>query len=317
MRNGIGAVASRNVIHVAAALWWSVGLVLAGPLPCPRDLADPFVPDAVMPRGPHAGKCLDTSEQRSIRTLTVPEAAIYGLAPDSTRLVIANLRHAGRFWIAEIRPDAIEDVILQLEYFPAIVPAAHTQLRFRFRAGAGPRLVSQIGAREDSARIQDLVYSVEAVSIVDGEAYDLLKGTAAQFGTAYRFVSLQDRYRQMVTRAHHRVEQIRLKLAPEQRKGVLARAIQDSDRAQMKRVYHTLALNCTTELIRAIDRGIHPDLGYRALAASTFYINGIPTLCKGALALRGLIDRERGGRLADLDREGFEDTVPRGATTLP
>src|SRR5512139_2576021 len=99
---------------------------------CTLDPADPFEPHASMPRGPFAGRCLDTSEQRSIRILSPVQAAAYGLAPDRDRiLAIANLRHAGRYWVAEIDPEAVEEVILQIEHFPAIVPAAHTQFCFR------------------------------------------------------------------------------------------------------------------------------------------------------------------------------------------
>src|SRR5262249_23177006 len=155
----------------------------------------PFEPHAAMPRGPFAGKCLDTSEQRSIRILPPERAMTYGLTADNERIVIANVRHAGRWWVAEIQPAAVDDVIFMIEYFPPVVPAAHTQLRFRFRSGLGPRLVPQTGGPDSSApRLTDLVYSVEAVSLVHGEAYDLVKGAQDHYGIAYRFVSLEDRY---------------------------------------------------------------------------------------------------------------------------
>src|SRR5262245_61129481 len=116
--------------------WLAVAMIAALPAwaraQCSLDPADPFEPRAAMPRGPFAGRCLDTSEERSIRILSPAEAAPYGLTPDSDRaFVIANVRHAGRYWVAQIDPSAAEDVVFQVEYFPAIVPAAHTQLCFR------------------------------------------------------------------------------------------------------------------------------------------------------------------------------------------
>jgi hypothetical protein len=290
--------------------WLAVAmLVLALPTParavCTLDPNDPFEPHASMPRGPFAGRCLDTSEQRSIRILSPDQAAAYGLTPDRDRIfVIANLRHAGRYWVAEIDPQAVEEVILQVEYFPAVVPAAHTQLCFRFRPGQAPRLVPQIGPADSGAtRLTDLVYSVEAAYLIHGEPYDLVKGTQDHYATAYRFVSLETRYRQMVLHEHHRVEQIRLKLAPEERRRLLIRVLRDSDAAQLGRMYDTLGLNCTTELIRAIDGSVTYSAWQHVLAAATFFLDGVPTQCRGQLALRGLLPDRDEPPLPDLEKD--------------
>jgi hypothetical protein len=269
---------------------------------CTLDPRDPFEPHAAMPRGPFAGRCLDTSEQRSVRTLTREEAAAFGLTVASPRVVIANVRHAGRYWLAEIAPDAVVDVILMTEYFPAAVPAAHTQLRFHFRFGDGVRLTPQVG-RVDSvlAPLDDLVYSVEAVSPVGGERFDLWKGMQGHFATAYRFVSLDDRYRKMVVEDHHRVEQTRLALDPGQRRRVLLAAIEQSREAGLGRMYHTLSLNCTTELVHAVDGAVHYDTRHRVLAWLTGPLAGIPTECRALFAARGLLPK--GERMPDLERE--------------
>ncbi|HUK63371.1 MAG TPA: DUF4105 domain-containing protein, partial [Dongiaceae bacterium] len=230
------------------------------------------------------------------------EGAPYHMEPDLAHLLIANVRHAGRWWLAEVPVDAVSDVVLMIEYFPAAVPAAHTQLRFRF-GGEGVRLVPQVG-RADTivAPLTDLVYSVEAVSPVGGEGFDLVKGMRGHYATAYRFVSLDDRYHQMVTVDHHRVEQVRLALDPDQRRRVLVRAIRDSDAARLDRMYHTLALNCTTELLRAVDRAVPFDRWHRTLATLTGFLDGIPTQCRTAFAVRGLAPRGH-ARMPDLERE--------------
>jgi hypothetical protein len=304
-----------------ATAWLVVAMLALAPptsawAVCTLDPGDPFEPHASMPRGPFAGRCLDTSEERSIRILSPDQAAAYGLAPDRDRIfVIANLRHAGRYWVAEIDPQAVEEVILQVEHFPAIVPAAHTQLCFRFRPGQGPRLVPQIGPADPGlTRLTDLVYSVEAAYLVHGEPYDLVKGMQNHYATAYRFVSLESRYRQMVFHDHHRVEQIRLKLAPEERRRLLIRALRDSDTAQLGRMYHTLALNCTTELIRAIDRSVTYSAWQRLLAAVTFFLDRVPTECRGQLALRGLIPDRDEPPLPDLEKDrGLPFLAPAAA----
>lgn len=285
---------------------------------CTLDPSDPFEPHAAMPRGPFAGRCLDTSDERSIRILSRDQAARYGMKPGGERtLVFANLRHAGRYWVAEVDPQAVEEVILQVEYFPAIVPAAHTQLCFRFRPGQGPRLVPQAGPADSGVtRLPDLVYSVEAAFLVDGEPYDLVKGMQDHYATAYRFVSLEDRYRSMVLEQHHRVEQIGLKLTAEDRRRLLIRSLRDSDAAQLGRMYHTLALNCTTELMRAIDRSVTYSAWERVMTAVTFVLDRVPTQCRGQLALRGLLP-EHDRPLPDLDKDRSLTFLPAAAVARP
>ena len=210
------AVCDAGLMHPTSA--WAV---------CSLDPSDPFEPHASMPRGRFEGRCLDTSEERSIRILSTDQAAAYGLVPDRERIfVIANLRYAGRYWVAEIDPQAVEEVILRSSTFRHRSGGAHTALRFRFRPGRGPRLKPQVGpAGSGVTRLPDLVYSVEAAYLIHGEPYDLVKGMQNHYATAYRFVSLESRYRQMVLHEHHRVEQIRLKLAPEERRRLLIRAL--------------------------------------------------------------------------------------------
>lgn len=298
-----------------AALVWSVVLPAAALAVCSLDPGDPFEPHAAMPRGPFARQCLDTREQRSIRILSAAQAARYGLASDGDRMVAANLRHAGRYWVGEIRPGAVESVILQIEYFPAVVPAAHTQLRFRFRDGQGPRLVPQVGpADSGETRLTDLVYSVEAAYVLNGEPYDLVKGARDHYAIVYRFVSLEDRYRQQVLGDHHRVEQVPLELDADERRRLLIQALRDSDAAQLRRMYNTLALNCTTELMRAIDRAVTYDGWHRVLSGAAFFMNGIPTQCKGALGARGLLPPRGAARTPDLDRDpSFPSAALRSA----
>jgi hypothetical protein len=203
-----------------------------------------------------------------------------------------------------VDPGAVEQVILQTEFFPAVVPAAHTQLRFHFRRGGEPTLAPQrLGDHAPRTRLGDLIFSVEAVSVVGGEGSDLVKGAQDHFGAAYRFVSLEDRYRKMVVRDKHRVEQARLELTARQRHDLFAHAAHLGDRAQMKLVYHTLNRNCTTELLRAIDRAVTYDATRRVLKGAAFPLRGVPTEMRRGLRLRGLLGPGDRSRLPDLDRE--------------
>jgi hypothetical protein len=281
---------------LAATLLASIAWAGAAGAACRLDPTDRFEPDAVMPQGKFRGACLDTREQRS--------ATLVRARSERGTPVLANVRHAGRYWLCEVRPDAVEDVIFQTEYFPAIVPAAHVELRFRFRDGAEPRLTVQVpGDSAAPLRLRDLVFSVEAVSRLGGGEYDLVKGLFGHFGTAYRMISLEDRYRQMVVEHRHRVKQVRLRLTPRQERDLFAHAVHLADRSGMGVVYNTATRNCATELFRVMDRAVSYPAWRRALAWSVGFLRILPTAAEQALAVRGLLEPQGRGRLPDLDRE--------------
>lgn len=235
--------------------------VAATPLPnpnanCTCNPNDSFEPRARMPKGPFKGQCINSCEQRSVKLLLSAAAAHYEPSPGMQ--VVANVSHGGNFWVAKIPPNAIEDVIFQIEHFPAVVPAAHTQLRFRFKPGSEVILVSQAMAASTQVGIKDLVYSVEAVGIPEGR-FNLFAGFFDRFALAYRLVSLQDRAEQMLVKDQHRVEQLKLNLTAEAKQQLLRKVILMSDRAGMRQMYDTFAKNCTTELFHAIDQSIQYD----------------------------------------------------------
>lgn len=224
---------------------------------CLCDPADPFDPMAKMPKGPYQGQCINSCQQRSVVLLSSEEAANYG---DSHRMwVVANVSHQGKFWVAKIPVDGVADVIYQIEHFPAIVPAAHTELRFRFRKGKEVILLPQASnSTTEPVRLSDLVYSVEAVT-VPGEKYDVVAGLFDNFALAYRLVSLADRAEQMIGQKQHRVEQLKLSLTPEQNQRLLQNAIERGNRAGMNRMYNTIEPNCTTEVFYPLDAAINYD----------------------------------------------------------
>ncbi len=237
-----------------------------------------------------------------MRLLTREEVVAQGLAPAPGRIVVANVRHAERYWIAEIAPESVSDVIVQLENFPAVVPAAHCELRFRFAPGAMPLLTNQApAAGRDSLHLSDLVYSVEAVPVVGGDSYDLWRGLWDHYGNAYRLCSLDDRYERMVVRSGHHVEQLRLELSADQRRRVLEAALRRGDHAQMQLMYNTLTRNCSTEAYRALDDAVHYDVGHSFLKFVASPLEALPTQAKTVLGARGLLGA--GSELPELARE--------------
>jgi hypothetical protein len=283
---------------------------------CVLDRGDPYDPGARMPRGRYRGRCLDTSELRTLRLLTDAEAASHGLSVPRGWKAVANVRHADRFWIALIDPAAVADVVMQIENFPAIVPAAHTELRFRFAPERGALLVPQRpGDARDSVVLTDLVYTVEASYAIGGEPYDLVKGMRDFYGLVYRLTSLEERYQAMVVEQGHLVQQVRLDLSAEQGRDALVHALELGHAAGSGAMYHTLWRNCTTELYDVLDRSVEYGPRRRALKSTFFFVRTLPTLTRQGLRIRGLLDPSPRGEWPDLTRE-FE-TSGRARRDVP
>lgn len=261
---------------------------------------DPYGAPVVMWTGPNKGKVLDTSIRRSLVILKGDAAAIAHPEPGDT--VVANFFSEGKFWIAKIPPDAVQDVIVQMEHFPALVPAGHIQGRFILKPGKEIELFPQVGTDEPKTKkLSDITSSNEAVT-VPPEKFDVIKGLMKHFGLALRLVNTADRYRDMVTRQHHLVEQFKLNITPEEKQAMLIRTIQLSHESGMKRLYNTILRSCSSVWFHEImDQSIHYPWN-RKLAE---VLGMLPTVAKFYLQARGILDA--GTVLPDFktEREGY------------
>jgi hypothetical protein len=241
---------------------------------------------APMPKGLHRGQLLDTSFKRTVRVLGPEETAPYRRADDDW--VVANVLHEGQFWIARIPNGAVRDIFFQKEVFPAVVPAAHTQLRFRFKDGHEAELFPQYeGTTPPDRFLGDLVFSVDAVQ-VPGDVFDVWRGLWNHFGLALRLVSLKEVYYRSVYGRGHTVEQIRLVLGDEAKQAAFREALRRADRARMDVMYNTVRESCTTNAFGIIDVAIH-GAWYFLVPTSAPHV--LPVLPRTYLRLRGLISR--------------------------
>lgn len=243
---------------------------------CICDPKDPFDPRARMPKGAFKGQCL-SCEQRSVKMLSPAEAAPYKPAPGM--MVFANFKHKGKYWVAQIPKNAVEDAIFQIQYFNVLRSSysAHGQMRFHLKPGREAILVPQSAAhkRQKAIRMRDFIYSANAIWLRSG-VWDPVSGLVDFYAVAHEIVGLEDRIQDAVKYPFtDRIEQIRLALTPQQKQQLLFNVIMQGDRDRTNLMYDTLKRNCTTESLRAIDRttGYQP----KSLQEKQEYFLGIPT----------------------------------------
>ncbi|AFY89416.1 DUF4105 domain-containing protein [Chroococcidiopsis thermalis] len=225
---------------------------------CVCNPADPFDPQARMPKGTFKGQCLNC-EQRAVKLLSPSEAAPYKPAPGS--MVLANFKHKGKFWVAQIPRNAVADAIFQIQYYSVLRSpySAHGQLRFRLKPGYEAILVPQSKTTSGvpkAVRVRDIVYVANGIG-VKSAGWNPISGLIDFYAIAQEITALEDR---VIDAAQFpftdRVEQIRLALTPQQKQQLLINAIHQSDREGTSVMYDTLNRNCTTESLRIIDRTI-------------------------------------------------------------
>jgi len=303
MRNGL--VLGLCVAATACQVKSNVGEVLSGtsqsliPANCVFDAKDPFEPHTRLPKGDNKGECYETRKARSLVRLNPQQATRYGIF-SMVDLVVANVSHKGKFYVASIPLEGLKAAIFQLEYFPAVVPAGHTQLRLQFEDSKPVTLVSQSAAEpRTEVTVTDLVMSIEALG-QPGYKYDVIKGMDDQFGAVYRLTSLEEKYDHMVRKQSHRVEQWKLNLSKQELKTVVRNYIAKSESVGMNLMYHTIKLNCTNELMAAIDDGADYSVRERVrkffAKATDFY----PNVIRHSLQLRRLLPLGKANDLPEL-----------------
>lgn len=278
------------------------------------------MPAGRWPRGKFAGQRIDASERRPLRILNGPEAAPF--APRAGEIVAANFRHDGRFWIVKFDPTAVERVIFQKWDFGEkrvrvgafgrtlldfeLLHVAHTELRFKFRAGRGAVLYAQRAYAEgetavpETERVEDAVNSVEVVG-VPGASFSVYGGLTNRFVAVRRFKSLKENFYERVIRERRVVEQWDLLMDDDRKARLFERAVRESDSDGLDALYHLFRRSCTTEAFRLIDSVMN----YGIRTWRTFF-RRIPHNPELYLWARGLLKPGGGSRLPALGDEKAE-----------
>jgi hypothetical protein len=249
---------------------------------CPGfDANDPFSLNVRYTRGPRAGQCMNLFDYRPVHLLTEEEAHQYAAKaqlppPEPGEIWAGNVWHRGKFYVVRIPPNAVEDVLFQIERFDPEVPilralnkrrwfAAHAQVRFKLKTGKEALYIPQkLNDFSNPIRLSNLVISSEAVRS-KGEPFGPLKGNADHYGLAKRALSIEEVIDVSVRGLKHQIAQYPIKILAspgkidQARHTYLLSALQrgDKDFESYKRgkpvYYNTQARNCLSEAIDIFD----------------------------------------------------------------
>jgi hypothetical protein len=239
---------------------------------CVVDAQDPFEPHMRIDSGEYKGLCVNPTLRRSAQRLSQEEAQKY--FPGTQDVVVANFSHDEQFWIAEIPFKKIDRIVLQVEYFPVALGlnVAHTQFRIVFADGAKIRLKPQSSQQKNQSKqtLEGMIFSVENISPF-GEAFDPIKGLFDQYRTAYRFVSLEQKYDWMILTNGDLVEQYEFNFKPIEARLILAEGLNRGTKNSIGLSYNTVKHSCVTELYAIVDK----IFGVKA-GSQPFYPNSAP-----------------------------------------
>lgn len=212
-------------------------------LDCNFDHADPYSPNIKMPAGKYVGQCLDTQLHRSAKKL----------AENDNEITVANFQYEDQYYIAHIPKHSVEKVIFDIVHFDTSVPlinAAHTQLRFVLKTGKKIILESQSRSKAYSrVEISDFILSVHGDG-PRGVDYSLIEGLNKNYLAVYRLVETKTR---ALEDKERKINQYKLHLTEDEASQVMLEAVYKSTKTGYLNIYHTLKLNCTTELFKVID----------------------------------------------------------------
>ncbi|MBC7386023.1 MAG: DUF4105 domain-containing protein [Cryobacterium sp.] len=276
-----------------------------------RPEGDPFVGPTVMPSGPRANHCLDPSK-RSYRLITPEQArGVVGnfghLKAGVEYQFIANVSHDHEHWIGAFPVDAVETIDFQIDEFPPLLIAAHTQLRVNFRPETPVILYHQTDRSRDPISLGEIILSHEIVSLLDGKGYDLKEGMQGAFANAARLASLWERADDMSVRQDQRVRQYRLSLTTEEANGLWKFMLPFFHDPEMTKLYDTVSRNCTTQLFEMFKAWQPARIGWFNELAQRGIILA-PTYAKQGLELGHLLGKEK---LPDLREELIERFAAR------
>lgn len=173
---------------------------------CPTDANDPLAQEIRVPGGPYQGRCINSHNYRSVRSLSEDELKLFNITTNEEEFVVGNFRHLNKFWIARIPIKNIERVVFQKMNIIKGTPIYHGQLRFLLKDKAvtltsqvaDPESRKTIELREASGKPQDFIIALFGARDIQNDlaAFNPIMGIntfgGSKYSVSYAFQSLYD-----------------------------------------------------------------------------------------------------------------------------
>lgn len=258
---------------------------------------------------------LRTERQRSAVWLTATEAALFGvqdpgslLSPGSppsalrpkARVAFGNFRHQGKHWVAVVRADSAQTILIQQEIFlrgplTGRPLAAHGQIRFLLQDSAKVELLPQEPGQEpyQGPPVDDFIASAEAVAprIEGFPSYSLYGGARGWYRLCMRFISTEEKARDMLS-AKNKVNQFLLHLQDGEPPKVFLQSLRRAHKLGMDMPYNIFAIGgtqCVYEMFNILDRSILDERDSNGFLVTLFkQFDRVPLFVGRYLERRGL-----------------------------
>lgn len=224
---------------------------------CKVNRTDPFEPGAAFSKGHYRGKCIDMRWFRPVFRMNAADAARWDFSADADHAVFANIADIdGSWYVARVPVTRIQGLTYLVERFNAGgVSAAHGMMRVTF---AEPVLLRPQFPHDPgrTLSVNDLVLSVHAGTPADA-AFDMLqRGTDSSYAVLWGVFTLRNKLKDSILRQGNSIEQLQLRLTPQDQHKVFDKYVQLSQAYSYTRTYHTAMRNCHSEQLHNLARAI-------------------------------------------------------------
>jgi hypothetical protein len=199
---------------------------------------------------------LRTSEGLKIYTSNINAAGLVGM----NDVVVANVEHLGKFYLAVVPLDSVQNLDMTYSKFMPI--AAHYLTIFNFDPARPVRLIGEIQPPKEGVGngvpqikmlgnpilLDNLVLSIEGTYAYGHSGFNLVAGQLGNFTNTFLLTTTASRLKDYVESGHSQ-ERVRANFTPRETYMILNEALHSADRAGLQFLYNTLLRNCTSQAI--------------------------------------------------------------------
>jgi hypothetical protein len=218
---------------------------------CTSGSGDPYEPGARSISGADKGKCLSSTGNRPVKILSPKEAKKYGFTPSKDKIVIANLNHLNKFYVAEVPLDQVDDVILNVVMFKKVmkINIGHAHMRVKMKKPVVFK--EQHPNTGKTLKTDELVLSLQAIA--SGGQFDPInKGRDGSYSSALGAYTLDSKLKIMHDN-NFEVKQYALNLTNKEKRQYVEGFLKKGDKLGLGRKYSSFRDNCGNVQVEILD----------------------------------------------------------------